>query len=198
MLLFFVIGLLILILICDICNVFKHYILVYIELTIVLSILIVGILCVVINAPIKYHTEHQIYESENIVALGYGTETAGSFHSGFFVGSGYINGYQYYYVMQNTSDGYSTKKLDANNTYIKEIGSSKQPKIEHSENVKYGEAANKTIYFLFDPKRLFNQYINGNGNKNYVTIEVVNDKWTIYVPKGTVVQNYNVDISKTS
>ena len=95
----------------------------------------------------------------------------------FCLGSGTINEKSYYYYLANTEKGYMMQKVEANTpAYIKEDCENK-PFIEFT---KYNCVKQNWFSKLLFEKEFFNE-----------DREVV-----IHVPKGTVVKNYTVDISK--
>ncbi len=89
----------------------------------------------------------------------------------FFLGSGYINGEMKYVFYYETDGGYRMKQLKYYNVLIKYT--SETPKVETYRKVQTDAFINKFSVYMGDC---------GCNNKNI-----------IYVPKGTIKQNYNLD-----
>ena len=102
----------------------------------------------------------------DIIALNDSQNMQGS----SFIGSGYVDEELKYYVMQDTNLGYSVIKIDSDNAYIKEDKDQK-PHIE----IQTEEIENPILRYWFN----FNC-----GGTRYI----------IYVPNGTIVQNYKIDL----
>jgi len=108
-----------------------------------------------------------------ICSLSSNSDVSGS----FCLGSGTVNEKSYYYYMANTDKGYMMSKVEATTpAYIKEDCESK-PFIEFT---RYNCTKQNWFSKLLFEKEFFNE-----------DREVV-----IHVPKGTVIKNYTVDISK--
>jgi len=89
----------------------------------------------------------------------------------FFLGSGYINGEMKYVFYYETDGGYKMKQIDYDKALIKYTNET--PKVETYREVQTDAFINK-----------FSVYMSGCG---------CNNKNIIYVPKGTIKQNYNLD-----
>ena len=78
----------------------------------------------------------------------------------------------YYYYMVNTSEGYKSMKADQENSVIKYT--SGEPKVV----VHKKESTNKFIYFMFPVKEFVGDY-----------------KYEFYLPKGSIKEEFNVDLN---
>ncbi|MFW6219746.1 MAG: hypothetical protein ACOC33_02815 [bacterium] len=118
------------------------------------------------------------YKEYELVSLNDNRDIHGGAGMIFFVGSGYINQelYYYFYVKDIKTGLIEFKKEYAENNYydkiyIKEIDGNEKPRF-----VKYG-------YFLKDKESIF-----------YDPYLIENSKSILYVPKGSVLKNFNLDL----
>ena len=113
--------------------------------------------------PMKTKT---VMESYKIVSLQDNNSSEGN----FFLGSGYMDGKIKYAFYYQKDDGYKLKTVDSENTTIR-----------YSDNIKcerYKQAEVKSFinYFAIDD-------LSSESNSEYI----------IYVPKGTIKENYSLD-----
>lgn len=85
----------------------------------------------------------------------------------FFLGTGTSKSDIYYYYMIDTERGYTMKNVKASDAYIKY---DTEPRI------------------VIERGRGFNHWY------NYIWAFPVNTQYTIYVPEGTILNNYNIDL----
>lgn len=113
--------------------------------------------------------EERVGSSYNLVALDTDKETVGSYSSIFFVGSGYIGEEMYYHFFYETSNGVKYDKIRAEGkVYIVETNDT--PKV-----VKYYE-------YYKDKESIF-----------YDSESQRHIKTVLYIPKGTIKNNYKVN-----
>lgn len=132
----------------------------------ILGALIGGIFGFLIALAIPSKTE-TVIDTYYLEALQDNNSVSGS----FFLGSGYINGEMKYVFYYETDGGYKIKQLSYDNALIKYTNET--PKVETYREVQTDAFINK-----------FSVYMGGCG---------CNNKNIIYVPKGTIKQNYNLD-----
>ena len=129
-----------------------------------ISILLVGFTMGMVSCFAS--TTYVKSEETKIIALQDNSSVQGR----FFLGSGNIDGTMKYVYMKEEDGGYKMDSLDVENVTIIYSDSTK---IE----VYNAEFKNKAIRFLFCKYDLFSD-----------------SKYKIYVPKGTIKQNFNVDL----
>lgn len=140
-------------------------------------------LCLGINSPTKTVTTYGATQHIKIAALNLGGAASGS----FFLGSGVIDQHAEYYYMENTDKGYQLQSTNADqNTYIKEIQSGDTPHLDITDVNEKTKFTEPEVAFWFDPITMFQS----------MTDNLLPDgqMYTFYVPKGSVVQNYKVDL----
>lgn len=86
----------------------------------------------------------------------------------FFLGTGTNKSDIYYYYMIDTERGYTMKNVKASDAYIKYDDAEPRLVIKHG--------------------RGFNHWY------NYIWAFPVNTQYTLYVPEGTILNNYNIDL----
>lgn len=140
--------------------------------------------------------------SSNLIALQDNNQVEGYSSNTLFLGSGEIDEKMYYYCYIETDDDYQFYKIspEDKDVYIKYCSKDEQPRIE--KNCIYEKTTlNK------NPKNSFwyclSFYIK---TKDKQIGDIVKDKkkgsgfldknisYTIYVPEGSIVQNYNIDM----
>lgn len=142
------------------------------------------VLCVVINSPTKTVTTYFAPHHIKIAALNLGGSASGS----FFLGSGEIDQHAKYYYMEDTPKGYQLQSTDADqSTYIKEIQSGDTPHLDITDVHEKTEFTEPEVAFWFDPSAIFFQSMTDN-------LLPDSQMYTFYVPKGSVDQNYKVDL----
>lgn len=141
-------------------------------------------LCVGINSPTKTVTTYGATQHIKIAALNLGGAASGS----FFLGSGEVNQHPEYYYMEETPKGYQLQSTDADqSTYIKEIQSGDTPHLDITDVHEKTEFTEPEVAFWFDPSTIFVQSMTDNLLQD-------GQMYTFYVPKGSVDQNYKVDL----
>lgn len=108
--------------------------------------------------------EYDVDSDTKIIALKDNQNVNGS----FYILGGYVDEDLYYYYATETEFGYKTEKMKADNAYIKYTDN--EPHIERY----VGDFANEGAYFWGFP--------------------MCDDRYIIYVPEGTVTNEFNVDL----
>ena len=108
--------------------------------------------------------DYNVVSDTKIIALKDNQNVNGS----FYILGGYVDEDPYYYYATETEFGYKTEKMKADNAYIKYTDN--EPHIERY----VGDFANEGTYFWGFP--------------------MCDDRYIIYVPEGTVTNEFNVDL----
>lgn len=109
----------------------------------------------------------QTYEkssTEHIIALNDSTGVNG--RAGF-LGSGYVEDELYYYYMTDTKEGFQTKKIKAEDTYVRY---SDEPIVETYTATNF---KNKLLWLIALP---------------------INSYHIVYIPEGSIIENYRIDL----
>lgn len=138
----------------------------YSFMAILLSVLITAFVLFLASGTTSSVTEieYDIASDTKIIALKDNQNVNGN----FYIFGGYVDEDLYYYYAYETEFGYKTEKLKADNAYIKYTD--EEPHIERY----VGDFANEGAYFWGVP--------------------MCDDRYIIYVPEGTVTNEFNVDL----
>lgn len=135
-------------------------------LTLLLSFVISILVLVGVSAIVSCCADinYNIISDTKIIALKDNQNVSGN----FYIMGGYVNEDLYYYYAVETEFGYKTEKIKAENAYIKYTDG--ETHIERYD----GEFANSGVNFLAMP--------------------MCDDRYIIYVPDGTVTNEFVVDL----
>ena len=140
-----------------------------IEITLLVLCLMSCIFSIILINNISDERKWQEDWKTNIVALKDNSNINGKIGGGIFVTSGYINESLYYYCMENTEQGNHMIKIPADKTYIVETNDIKP-------------------YII----KQLNKYVD---KRQYSWLLATDEeKYIIYVPKGTIDTNYKIDL----
>ena len=131
------------------------------------TLFVIGtITMIVVSAVINYCAEYNynIVSDTKIIALKDNQNTNGN----FYVMSGYVNEELYYYYATETELGFSIKKIDADNAYIKYAN--EEPHIE-----KYAGEFKNNIANIFG-------------------FPMCDDRYIIYCPENTIANEFKIDL----
>lgn len=128
--------------------------------------ILAGIICFIGRSSLE--KEERVSQKYDLVALDTNEDMHGSYDNFFFVGSGYIGEDIYYHFYYSTKNGVKYKKVRAENCFI----------IETSESPRY---------------EVYGKYYKKSGSIFYQTDLVDNTKEVLYIPKGTIKNNYKVN-----
>lgn len=128
--------------------------------------------------------EYKLVESQNIVALQDNSNTSGR----FLLGSGTVNGSMYYCYYIDADDGYKYQQINTSDydvdVSIKYCNENETPHIEKYD--KYTIPTSSTKWgWVFNPV-----LIAPRANQSVLSTQ----KIYIYLPKGTIDENYKVDL----
>lgn len=139
---------------------------------------------VVSSAFAERKEEYKLIESQNIVALQDSSNISGR----FLLGSGTVNGSMYYCYYIDTDEGYKYKQINASNNdvdvSIKYCNENETPHIEKYDKYTV-TTSNKKWGWVFNPALIAPQ------KKKAVLAPT---KVYIYLPEGTIDENYKVDL----
>lgn len=102
--------------------------------------------------------------TEHIIALNDSTGVNG--RAGF-LGSGYVEDELYYYYMTDAKEGFQTKKIKAEDTYVRY---SDEPIVETYTATNF---KNKLLWLIALP---------------------INSFHIVYIPEGSIIENYRIDL----
>jgi len=124
-----------------------------------------GIICVAISSAIKDENMNiELVESQNIVAL----KDSQNIDGRFYLMGGYVKEDLYYYYAKETEFGYKCDKIKANDSFV--VYTDGHPKIE--------------TYISTSFKHWW----------TYIYAIPVHTHYSIYVPAGTVTNEYKIDL----
>lgn len=161
------------------------------------SIVLVFIVMLILSftTPVTETTEkYKLASSAEIIALEDNISTKGS----YFLGTGSSDNKEYYYFYTKSDDGnMKLNKVDAldGKVSLKYCSDNDSPRVEEY-HVIYQTKLVKRPKFWTTPIYIYNKY------KKYRIGEIINndentwsnEKITIYIPEGTIKQNYNLDL----
>lgn len=166
----FLIGLIVFVIIsirifCDrFCNLGEKFLFSFATL---LATLFFSIILFIISSEIIsacVDAEYKVVSDNKIYALKDDQNINGS----FYIGTGHIEEKMYYFYIDKTEYGYKTNKVLADNTYVEYTKG--KPHIKRL----VGDFKNKNLYWLGCP--------------------VWDDKYIIYCPKGTITNEFKIDL----
>lgn len=142
--------------------------------------------------------------SNNIVALQDGNQVEGRSSQNLFLGSGRINEKMYYCCYIETENGYQFYKIspEDENVYVKYCDKDEQPRIE--QNRTYEKAVLKekpensfwySLSLYYKTKDMKIGDVLWDREKELDLFEK-KFSYTIYVPKGSIVNDYKIDMHK--
>lgn len=122
----------------------------------------------------RFGREQVILSEHNLVALHQDTQIEGDYSNFFFVGSGYIGETEYYCFYKQFSNGdIKFEKVRATEVFLNQ--SEQKPKV-----IRYGTKIKKE----FNKSKWMTQQ-----DKD----EVIYQKTVLYIPKGTIKNNYKIN-----
>jgi ABC-type proline/glycine betaine transport system permease subunit len=130
-----------------------------------ISVVILGFLCYMIAFILPYKTEMKLTAIYQLESFQDNNNIEGS----FFLGCGHIDGRMKYVFYYQTDNGYKMGQLSYNKVFIKY--SNELPKIE-----SYSEVKTDSFINLFS-----------------INVLHFERKYIIYIPKGTIKKNFNLD-----
>lgn len=110
----------------------------------------------------------KISKSYDLVSLDTTKDINGNYQSAFFVGSGFIGEEMYYHFYYKTRSGIKYEKLRAQECFI----------VETNDKPTF---------------KKFGRYYKNNGSIFYDPFEIQETKKVLYIPKGTIKNNYKVN-----
>lgn len=152
-------------------------------------VFVIGILSwvasVVISSTIsETKEEYKLVESHNIIALQDSSNTSGT----FFLGCGTVGSSMYYCYYIDTDEGYKYQQINANeydvDVSIKYCNENETPHIEKYDKYTI-VTSNKDWGWVFNPA-----LIAPRANQSVLSAQ----KIYIYLPEGTIDENYKVDL----
>lgn len=118
-------------------------------------------------------TEQVVIDKHKIISLNHEKSQEGKYSSTFFIGSGYVREEHYYvYYKQHNNGDIQFEKVLADRVFLNQ--NSKEPQV-----VEYGK-----------------RYINVDNNRwlsNFEKKEIRKDRTVIYIPKGTIKENFKIN-----
>lgn len=158
----------------------------------------------ILNSQYDFINYEKTVKSNNIVALQDGNQVEGYGSSTLFLGSGRINEKMYYCCYIETDNGYQFYKIspEDENVYVKYCDKDEQPRIEQlctyekavlKEKPKYSFWYSLPLYFKTRNMKVGDVLYDEAIEVGWFEKEF---SYTIYVPKGSIVQDYKLDMQK--
>lgn len=143
------------------------------------------------NVMVTSKIDYTVDDTIEIYALEDNTSTKGT----FFLGTGSVNNKTYYCYYMLTEDGYKYDTISPQEyeVYLNYITDDEKPHIDTLYKTKTKTISSK-YYWLVSARALFNPQGYKVGTVIQTKKYTLFKKYKIYVPKGTIDENYKIDM----